>query len=178
VKEILTQSQLARFEKCYMVYQRKGGIGAAKKAFKKLDPDDAFTDKIQRAIFAQNIDRKKNPVARNFLPEFGPWLNAGRWDDPIASTGSESSESQLGNCKCGSKIQFALEGLCGACKSKQVRDNDRPRIAEILKAQGLLLPGDTREKLNEKCRKYLRENKRDVIYNLSATVKSENDPSI
>jgi len=166
MKEILNKTQLERFNKCYAIYQKKVSVGEAKKAWKQIDPDEELTKTIFFAIQAQNIDRRSNPVEKQFLPAFGPWLRAGKWLDEIQATNQKEQRTDVDKCSCGQPVAYAHEGLCTGCRHQISRKNHRQEIARILEKMGIYNPGETQAELNAKCKKYLTENRKDVIYNL------------
>ena len=165
--EILNKTQQERFEKCYAIYVKKVSVGDARKAWKQINPDEELTKTIFFAIQAQNIDRRSNPVDKQYLPAFGPWLRAGKWLDEIQSSAEARERNDLGKCKCGQPVSYAHEGLCSNCRHQASRRNHRKEIADILEKMGIYNPGETQAELNAKCKKYLTENRKDVIYNLS-----------
>jgi len=77
---ILTNAQQERFDRWYRVYPRHKASGDAEKAWKKLDPDDEFTNELIRAVEQQKEWRKK---AKDPPPWRYPatWLNAKCWSD-------------------------------------------------------------------------------------------------
>ena len=46
----MTEDQQARFNRCWMAYPRKQKLGEAEKAWAKIDPDDALTERIVAAV--------------------------------------------------------------------------------------------------------------------------------
>lgn len=159
----LTKKQQAGFDKCYAVYPKKKDIGAAEKAWKKLNPVDELVSEIFNALIAQNLDRKRNPVDKQYLPSLGPWLNSKKWLDHIETSGPERQQSSGQKCACGGEVAYAHENLCVECKAKKSRASGRREIAAQLEKMGLYKKGDNLEKLNEVCRKFLLENKGRIL---------------
>lgn len=79
-KPTLSQTQLKRFERWYSKYPRHIARGAAEKAWKKLNPDEEFTEKMIRAVEDQQggVWRDTEP---QYIPHPATWLNQKRWED-------------------------------------------------------------------------------------------------
>ena len=154
--EILNKTQSIGFEKCYAIYVKKVSVGDARKAWKQINPDEELTKTIFFAIQAQNIDRRSNPVDKQYLPAFGPWLRAGKWLDEIQSSADARERNDLGKCKCGATVDHAREGLCNRCRGDLSRRNHRKEIADILEKMGVYNPGDDQATLNAKCKDFLK----------------------
>src|SRR4051812_20948495 len=78
----LTQTQRARFDKCWNVYVKKDGKGQAEITWAKYDFDDAMTETIFSGILEYNrIKNTKYMTKENkkFIPHFSTWLNDKGW---------------------------------------------------------------------------------------------------
>lgn len=77
---VLAKVSQERFDRWYAVYPKHSGRAYAEKAWKKLDPDDEFTDELISAVKAQCAGRW-NGQDRRYIPDPSTWLNGGRWED-------------------------------------------------------------------------------------------------
>lgn len=93
---LLTKQQEAGFLRFWTVYPRKAGKQAAVKAWKKLDPDDALTERILSAVAAQRQCAQWTKDGGQFIPYPATWLNQGRWEDELA-IGAEKTEEEHGS---------------------------------------------------------------------------------
>lgn len=83
-KPTLTKAQEARFGRFWNVYPRKESKEAARKAWKKLNPDDELTDAIIAAVCrAKDKDTRFREV--QFTPHPATWLNAQGWTDELTT---------------------------------------------------------------------------------------------
>ena len=79
-RSVLNQAQQERFNRWYAVYPRKVGKDAALRAWAKLNPDDALTDEMIRAVETQK-QRDSRFRETQFTPHPATWLNAGEWQN-------------------------------------------------------------------------------------------------
>lgn len=76
----LTKTQLARFKLFWDAYPRKENKGAAERAWKKINPDDALTQAIVNAVGqAQKLDNRFRD--KQYIPHPSTWLNGRGWED-------------------------------------------------------------------------------------------------
>lgn len=66
-----------RFDKFWEAYPRKKSKGAARRAFKRIDPDDRLLEKIISAVEVQKQDWN-DP---QYIPYPATWLNGNKWED-------------------------------------------------------------------------------------------------
>lgn len=76
----LNRQQLARFDRWYALYPNKQRRPEAERAFRKLDPDDALTDRM-----IADVDRRKagRKWAKGFIDYPATYLNNRVWEDDI-----------------------------------------------------------------------------------------------
>ena len=72
------QSQFDRF---WFHYPRKQGKADARKAFKKLKPDDALVDNMISAV--QRAAKSRQWQEAQYIPLPGTWIRGERWEDVI-----------------------------------------------------------------------------------------------
>lgn len=91
---------IENFEEFYKEYPRKEAGADAKKAWKKIDPDDKLAEVIIEAIKAATVANKwDDPANRKFVPLPASWLRAERWRDEIP-TGNNNSKTTSAPNKC------------------------------------------------------------------------------
>ena len=82
----LSATQFARFSRWYAAYPKKVAKGAAIRAWDKIDPDDALTERMIDALKAQLLERDWKGEKGIFVPEWkhpATWLNGMCWDDAV-----------------------------------------------------------------------------------------------
>ena len=81
----LTTGQQERFDRWYRFYPVKKGKGQALKAWEKIDPDDALTERMIAAIENQKRERAwKETIRDRFIAPWkypATWLSAMCWED-------------------------------------------------------------------------------------------------
>jgi len=70
-----------RFNLFWQAYPRKMGKGAARKAWKKLKPDEALLAQMLKAIQFQQGSYQWNRDDGQYIPYPATWLNQERWED-------------------------------------------------------------------------------------------------
>lgn len=81
----LSKKQEERFNRFWHVYPRKENIGAAERAWAKIDPDDELTAKIIEAVqTAQKLDSRFRE--KQYTPHPASWLNGREWLNEYDST--------------------------------------------------------------------------------------------
>jgi len=75
-----------RFQRFWSAYPSKVGKGAARKAWDKLKPDDALTDRMLAAIATQQLSDQWTRDGGRYIPHPATWLNQERWEDEIKPT--------------------------------------------------------------------------------------------
>ena len=75
-----------RFEQFWIVYPRKIGKGAARKAFEKIKPNDELLKRIVVAVVAQSKSTAWTDEGGRYIPSPSRWLNEERWGDEIVQT--------------------------------------------------------------------------------------------
>lgn len=75
-----------RFEQFWVVYPRKIGKGAARKAFAKIKPSDELLKRMVVAVVTQSKSDAWTKDGGQFIPNPATWLNQERWEDEIVQT--------------------------------------------------------------------------------------------
>lgn len=83
------KEDIDRFEKFWKKYPRKIAKPNAKKAWLRIKPDDALTQKMIDAIDKQGLYGREI----QFVPHPATWLNGERWEDEVQR--QKSSESAM-----------------------------------------------------------------------------------
>lgn len=92
----LQKTQEARFNRFWAVYPRKESIGNAEKAWAKINPDDALTERIIEAV--ETATTKDNRFReRRYTPHPATWLNGREWENQFGDEQGEQKgkEAQL-----------------------------------------------------------------------------------
>ena len=100
----MNKTQTARFEDWYRYFPNKVSVGAAEKAFEKLDPDDELTKQMILALQAQIRYRAECKKTGVFHPNWkgpGPWITQKCWRDEIGSHAELKEKSEARKCHCG-----------------------------------------------------------------------------
>lgn len=71
------------FDRFWLVYPKKIAKEAARKAFKKIHPDDAMLDRMIAAVKTQRDTEQWAKEGGKYIPHPATWLTAGRWDDEV-----------------------------------------------------------------------------------------------
>lgn len=87
VKTETTKEYIDRFEQFWKKYPRKVAKPNAQKAWLKIKPDDALTEKMIAAINRQELCNSEI----KFVPHPATWLNNRRWEDEVQVQQSSSS---------------------------------------------------------------------------------------
>lgn len=81
----LSKKQEERFNRFWHVYPRKENIGAAERAWAKIDPDEELTAKIIEAVQAtKRLDSRFRE--KQYTPHPASWLNGREWLNEYDST--------------------------------------------------------------------------------------------
>lgn len=80
---ILNNSQQEMFDRFWKVYPKKRSKGAAKRAWKKVNPDNDLLHAIIESVKVQSLHRDWTKDEGKFVPYPATWLNAERWDDEV-----------------------------------------------------------------------------------------------
>jgi hypothetical protein len=72
-----------RFDRFWHAYPRKIGKGAARKAWKKLKPDEALLTQMLAAIEQQRDSIQWNRDDGQYIPLPSTWLKQERWEDEL-----------------------------------------------------------------------------------------------
>ena len=72
-----------RFEKFWEAYPKHTAKDSARKAFKKINPDDELMEKMLTAIKKQKESRQWQENGGQFIPMSSTWLNGKRWEDEV-----------------------------------------------------------------------------------------------
>lgn len=75
-----------RFEQFWVVYPRKVGKGAARKAFAKIKPSEELLKRMVVAVVAQSKSTAWTDEGGRYIPSPSRWLNEERWEDEIVQT--------------------------------------------------------------------------------------------
>lgn len=145
------------FDKWYAAYPNKKSKGAAIKAWDKIKPDEALTDRMIVAIQIQQRWRTEARKAGDFIPDWkmpATWLNGTCWEDEVGSF-QELRERQNsapivctgGGKYCEGKAVVKGQGgawLCPWCFSE--KHSDMSPLREGFKRYGLgRKEGETQE---------------------------------
>lgn len=84
-KEINKYIYMRKFDEFWAAYPKKKGKDSAKKAWKKLKPDEELAEKILRAIEQQKTSKDWQKDGGQFIPYPATWLNGRRWEDEVDS---------------------------------------------------------------------------------------------
>lgn len=76
---------LERFDRWYQTYPRKVGKGAARRAWLKLRPDEALTERMIAAVARQKTSPQWVKDGGQYIPHPATWLNQERWEDEAAA---------------------------------------------------------------------------------------------
>lgn len=81
----LSKKQEERFNRFWHIYPRKENIGAAERAWAKIDPDEELTAKIIEAVqAAKKLDSRFRE--KQYTPHPASWLNGREWLNEYDST--------------------------------------------------------------------------------------------
>jgi len=174
------------FERFWNVYTTKlcsskgASFEIAKKRYKtkiksKLKADEILATLLAQVRYKLELKEAKEHQSKWVMPGILVYLNQERWSGfTIGNHSDIDDRPSQADCGCGrgQPIAYARENMCSLCRHEVSRKDHRKEIAYILEKMGLYNPGETQERLNQKCKKYLLENRKDVIYNLK--VKNEN----
>ncbi len=78
--KLLNQIQQERFNRFWATYPRKISKGQAEKTWAKIDPDDALTETIIKAI-GEAKQRDSRFREERFTPHPSTWLNGAEWEN-------------------------------------------------------------------------------------------------
>jgi len=76
----LTKAQETRFNRFWAAYPKKVSIGDAEKAWAKISPDDALTERIIEAVETAK-EKDSRFRERRFTPHPATWLNRRDWEN-------------------------------------------------------------------------------------------------
>ncbi len=85
------------FDRFWSAYPKKAAKPNARKAFRKIKPDEALLERMLSALEVQKASRDWQRDAGQYIPYPATWLNGMRWEDktvpqrPSADTGQNSS---------------------------------------------------------------------------------------
>jgi hypothetical protein len=69
------------FERFWSAYPRKVGKGAARAAWRRLNPTEVLTDQMIAAVSEQSKSSQWRKQGGQFIPHPTTWLNQSRWQD-------------------------------------------------------------------------------------------------
>jgi chorismate mutase len=116
-----------RFEKFWAAYPKKDAKAPARKAFTKLNPDDALLDRMLQALSWQSKREQWVKDGGKFIPLPASWLNAARWEDARASdivvSGPTGPDPELEKIKAhkGAPIPPEIAARIAALKGKTLQ---------------------------------------------------------
>lgn len=79
----LSESPPDPFEEFWDAYPRKVGKEAARKAWKKIRPNQSLQRRILDAVEAAKQSKEWQKDNGQYIPHPATWLNQGRWDDEL-----------------------------------------------------------------------------------------------
>jgi len=109
----LNAAQQARFDRWYPTYPNKQHRPEAERAFRKVDPDDALTDRIIDDTAARRQGRK---WAEGYIEHPATYLNNRVWEDdiePVRSVPARASPSGEPESKAQARERRTLEAIWG-----------------------------------------------------------------
>ena len=80
---MLSGESLERFQRFWILYPRKVGIGAAEKAWEKINPSKELFDLILQAVNDNKRSRQWLEDNGRYIPHPTTWLNRKQWLDEI-----------------------------------------------------------------------------------------------
>lgn len=86
-----------RFARFWAAYPKKVGKGAAEKAFGKIRPSDALTEKMIRAVEDAKMSAQWRREGGQYIPNPATWLNQKRWEDELTEAPPPQSSRRLEN---------------------------------------------------------------------------------
>lgn len=89
----LTEVQQARFNRFWAVYPRKQKLGEAEKAWAKIDPDDALTERIVVAVQGCVLNDFRFREER-YTPLPATWLSGKEWENQYGGQDNGRKQSQ------------------------------------------------------------------------------------
>jgi len=99
----------AGFDAFWGAYPRKDAKQAARKAWQKLAPDAALTERISAGLKRAKASAQWQEEGGRFVPYASTWLNGCRWDDePAPAAASASRPSTKGDR--GSEAELRAQG--------------------------------------------------------------------
>ena len=160
-KTTTKQGKADWFDRFYQAYPRKVSVGAARKAWEKIDPDDDLALKIILAVDAQKRWRKREKENNTFVPEWkhpATWLNQKCWLDEIPSASQEQErKTEVRHCQKCDRTAVVYVGNDGYC-ARHYRDlfiNDRGMIYDTCKRIGMQKKADeTHAEYYERCKQW------------------------
>ena len=81
-----------RFDKFWAAYPNKKKKLYARAIFERLNPDDAFVDRMIAAIEEQKLSRQWIRDNGEYIPHPSTWLNGGCWDDEVDNKDESPTE--------------------------------------------------------------------------------------
>ena len=77
------QEREVRFERFWAVYPRKAAKAAARRAFDRINPDEALMEIMTTAIEKWKKTEQWNDNDGQYIPHPATWLNQRRWEDEL-----------------------------------------------------------------------------------------------
>ena len=77
------QEREVRFERFWAVYPRKAAKAAARRAFDRINPDEALMEIMTTAIEKWKKTEQWNDNDGRYIPHPATWLNQRRWEDEL-----------------------------------------------------------------------------------------------
>jgi len=167
------------FERFWNVYTVKlcrvkgASLEVAKKKYavkitSQKKADEIFATLLEQVRYRLKLKAEKAHQSEWIMPGILVYLNQERWEGfTIGSYSEQDKKPSQGQCGCGKPIDYAYSGRCMDCEGKFVVESRKQTTRDILTNMGIFSIGDTDEELNKKCRKYIKQNTRNVIYKVT-----------
>lgn len=89
IKDTLSCAAEETFNRFWTAYPKKVAKEDARKAWKKIKPNQELIDKIVIAVKAQSASEQWIKDNGQFIPNPATWLNRGQWEDEIKTAASK-----------------------------------------------------------------------------------------
>ena len=105
------------FDVFWAACPRKVGKGSAEKVWRKLNPDEALTMQIVKAMTEQRACDQWMRDGGKFIPHPATWLNRKGWEDEIALT--TPADGKIACRGCGTRVSEHTDRMCRPCYEKR-----------------------------------------------------------
>ena len=109
--QILSKTQLERFNQFWYEYPKKKAKVAAMKAWAKLKPDDVLFDAIMLGLRRARASIEWKREGGRFIPHPATFLNQGRWEDEYLPFEQKPTRQDLRNMSTEEYLQTVLGNI-------------------------------------------------------------------